>query len=47
MAKTKWKDKEKAIIPNEWTEIILWFKRGIDDMYPLEFRLLVPPNCPD
>ena len=45
MAKTKWKDKEKARIPNGWTEIILWFKRGIDDMYPLEFRLLVPSDC--
>jgi hypothetical protein len=38
---------DKTRIPDGWTEIILWFKREIDDMYPLEFRLLVPPNCSD
>ncbi len=30
-----------------WTETTLWFKRGIDDMEPLEFVLTLPPGCSD
>lgn len=28
-----------------WHKTTLWFKRGIDDMEPLEFDVWSPPNC--
>ncbi len=30
-----------------WVKTTLWFKRGIDDLDPLEFDMWSPPNCED
>jgi len=32
---------------DEWIETFLWFKLGIDDPDPLEFKVLSPPDCSD
>ncbi len=38
------KEKEQKVLVG-WTSTTLWFKRGIDDTNPLEFKVLSPPGC--